>query len=150
MSETHYTTLHLSPTAPFSEIRTRYLTLRPLYFRTDALKYRALQNAYIVLADPKKRAEYDASLNLQRLPSSSSSLTSSPNSSNSGSEHDAQLVYDGYGFLCESPTSYDGKPEERPRIKTQREVKSRIPVLKGYQRRVRHERLLCARPRWGG
>ncbi|KAH7075804.1 hypothetical protein BKA63DRAFT_412751 [Paraphoma chrysanthemicola] len=55
----HYASLELQSNASIDEIRAAFRRLRGLYFTTDAVKYRAAQAAFDVLANPAARQDYD-------------------------------------------------------------------------------------------
>ncbi|KAH7398783.1 hypothetical protein DE146DRAFT_655570 [Phaeosphaeria sp. MPI-PUGE-AT-0046c] len=55
----HYTSLELAANASIDEVRSAFRRLRGLYFSTDAVKYRAAQAAFDVLANPAARQDYD-------------------------------------------------------------------------------------------
>ncbi|KAF2749210.1 hypothetical protein M011DRAFT_475941 [Sporormia fimetaria CBS 119925] len=55
----HYAILQLTPRATTAEIKDAYRRLRAEYFRSDPLKYRALQAAFDVLVDVEARGKYD-------------------------------------------------------------------------------------------
>jgi curved DNA-binding protein CbpA len=55
----HYAILQLDNWATSEEIKAAYRRLRVEFFRTDAVKYRALQAAFDVLADREARWSYD-------------------------------------------------------------------------------------------
>jgi len=56
----HYVNLELEPNASIDEVKSAFRRLRGLYFSTDAVKYRAAQAAFDVLANPAARQEYDS------------------------------------------------------------------------------------------
>jgi hypothetical protein len=192
----HYTILGISPTASIFEIKTAYRALCVEYFHSDVEKYRAVQEAYIMLTDSEKRREYDSTLPTynrvcglapqadmnqkgnhtrceanvvspiakmvseagQEVCNSASRIVShralqltlsldADVSDDSTASTFGRAIYDESGLLCESPTSMSCSSE--PMLKTQvfHPGPSRIPMLKGYGRRARHSKLLCARPR---
>lgn len=56
----HYDILELTPTAARDDVLAAFRRLRVVYFQSDAKKYRALQTAMEVLANPVTRQEYDS------------------------------------------------------------------------------------------
>jgi len=59
-SPDHYAILELDPTATRDDVLAAFRRLRVVYFQSDASKYRALQTAMEVLANPVTRQEYDS------------------------------------------------------------------------------------------
>jgi hypothetical protein len=55
----HYASLELESNASIDSVRAAFRRLRGLYFSTDAVKYRAAQAAFDVLANPAARQDYD-------------------------------------------------------------------------------------------
>ncbi|OAK98302.1 hypothetical protein IQ06DRAFT_318314 [Phaeosphaeriaceae sp. SRC1lsM3a] len=55
----HYASLELEANASIDQVRSAFRRLRGLYFSTDAVKYRAAQAAFDVLANPAARQDYD-------------------------------------------------------------------------------------------
>ncbi|KAF2636546.1 hypothetical protein P280DRAFT_533675 [Massarina eburnea CBS 473.64] len=56
----HYAVFGLDIWATSEEVKAKYRALRGEYFRTDPVKYRALQAAYTVLVDRDARLQYDS------------------------------------------------------------------------------------------
>ncbi|KAL5116055.1 hypothetical protein ACEQ8H_006067 [Pleosporales sp. CAS-2024a] len=56
----HYANLELEPNASIDDVKSAFRRLRGQYFMTDAIKYRAAQAAFDVLANPVARQDYDS------------------------------------------------------------------------------------------
>jgi hypothetical protein len=64
----HYASLELASNASIDEVRAAFRRLRGLYFSTDAVKYRAAQAAFDVLANPAARQDYDTMYRARPVP----------------------------------------------------------------------------------
>jgi len=164
----HYALLGVSPTSSLSDIKAAYRALRPHYFATDVLKYRQLQDAFVILADAEKRVKYDTEYarimgtnlspgvcdeaevnhndNTNVADADWDQMAQSPESHESSDPATLDTIYtveddctyDADGFLVED------KPLDGIAIRNRA---SRIPILKGYvPGQVRHTRLMCNRP----
>lgn len=68
----HYANLELEPNASIDEVKAAFRRLRGQYFTTNAVKYRAAQAAFDVLANPAARQDYDSIYRARPAPSTTS------------------------------------------------------------------------------
>lgn len=154
----HYASLELSSNASIDEVRSAFRRLRGLYFSTDAVKYRAAQAAFDVLANPAARQDYDQLYRARPLSTASSDPFTTPSKhgradSAHGDEAMAVLSEEEEIEAARAMDSNWGLKRHRrlyePVTGTQ-PYASFIPILKVYDGYERHPVLGSRRPVYVG
>ncbi|KAF1916741.1 hypothetical protein BDU57DRAFT_242413 [Ampelomyces quisqualis] len=155
----HYASLELAPNASIDDVRFAFRRLRGQYFTTDAVKYRAAQAAFDVLANPAARQDYDSLYRARPAPGTTETL-SEPNPEAKHARTDSAHGDDAMPALPEldeeETRTADGnwglKRHRRlyePVLGTQPYM-SYIPILELYDGRQRHPVLGSRRPVYVG
>jgi hypothetical protein len=159
----HYAVMGLDNWATSEEIKTAFRRLRGTYFNTDAVKYRALQAAFDVLANREARWSYDRVWREWRgLPGPPPLVA-----------HNVGIVKERVGILerkdskevlCSAPVCEETEVEEEEEeevmvgeedlmvvhapVTGTREYHSHIPILSVYEGQSMHPTLKCGRPKY--
>jgi curved DNA-binding protein CbpA len=152
----HYASLELESNASIDDVRAAFRRLRGLYFSTDAVKYRAAQAAFDVLANPAARQDYD-SIYRARPVSNTSSLGAFMEQFKHGRADSAHGDDAAMPVVSEEEEAEAARLEDpnwalkrhkrlyEPVIGTQLYT-SYIPILEDYYGVQRHPVLKCRRP----
>tara|TARA_R110002003_G_scaffold9_28_gene625 strand:+ start:2201 stop:2827 length:627 start_codon:yes stop_codon:yes gene_type:complete len=149
----HYASLELQPNASIDEVRVAFRRLRGQYFTTDAVKYRAAQAAFDVLANPAARQDYDLIYRSRPAPNTASLdevlETKHGRKDSAHSENrPIPVVEEDEDEAGSQDPNWALKRHRRlyePMIGTQ-PYQSYIPILDEYTGRERHPLLKCRRP----
>jgi hypothetical protein len=156
----HYANLELPPNASIDEVKAAFRRLRGLYFTTDAVKYRAAQAAFDVLANPAARQEYDSTYRA-RPTSIISSLGDVMEQSKHGRKDSAHNEESPMATLAEEVEAEAVQSEDpnwalkhhrrlyEPVTGTQ-PYGSFVPILAAYNGWTCHPRLKSRRPKYVG
>lgn len=155
----HYASLELAPNASIDDVRSAFRRLRGLYFTTDAVKYRAAQAAFDVLANPAARQDYDLIYRARPAPHASIDEAAGASvESKHGRTDSAHGDETMPAVVEEEPEVRDDDPNwglkrynpiYEPALGTQPYM-SYIPILEPYDGRQRHPKLKCRRPVYTG
>ncbi|KAH8730517.1 hypothetical protein GQ44DRAFT_700440 [Phaeosphaeriaceae sp. PMI808] len=152
----HYASLELESNASIDHVRTAFRRLRGQYFQTDAVKYRAAQAAFDVLANPAARQDYDSIYRLRSVPS--------PEHVKHGRKDSAHGDHEGMPPLEEEEEAaqdMDARTEDpnwalkryirlyEPELGTE-PYSSYVPILSAYEGVQRHPKLKSRRPVYTG
>jgi hypothetical protein len=150
----HYASLELAPAASIDDVRAAFRRLRGLYFSTDAVKYRAAQAAFDVLANPAARQDYDTMYRARPVPFSlDAALDVDAKHSRTDSAHEDESL----SVLSEEEeTEAARSADPNWALKQHRRLyepvvgtlpyTSYIPILAEYDGYQRHPVLGCRRP----
>ncbi|KAF2029044.1 hypothetical protein EK21DRAFT_68384 [Setomelanomma holmii] len=149
----HYSSLELESNASIDEVRAAFRRLRGLYFTTDAVKYRAAQAAFDVLANPAARQDYDMIYRSRPAPNNASLgdvLESKHGRKDSAHSENRPIP------VVEEEEEEAGSPDPNWALKRHRRLyepvigtqpyQSFIPILHDYTGRERHPVLKSRRP----
>jgi curved DNA-binding protein CbpA len=164
----HYAILELDMFATSEEIKLAFRRLRGEYFRTDGVKYRALQAAYEVLVDIGARYRYDNMYRVDRgFPArpplkqfnteSTAQREACPNSSQLTPS--PGLVQDPASEAARTSPTVDPPPQtknhaskdyrqSRKVASGSRQYRSRVPIAGRYQRKEENPRSRSSPPRY--
>jgi hypothetical protein len=153
----HYASLELESNASIDEIRAAFRRLRGQYFTTDAVKYRAAQAAFDILANPAARQDYDSMYRARPIPFNLGAAAEAKHGrADSAHGDEAVLTALSEEEEAEAARSQDSnwalKRHRRlyePVIGTQ-PYASYIPILTMYDGMERHPVLGCRRPVYNG
>jgi hypothetical protein len=149
----HYASLELPPNASIDDVRFAFRRLRGLYFTTDAVKYRAAQGAFDVLANPAARQDYDSIYRARPAQGSMDEVLGA----NTEAKHGRTDSAHGDEAMPALPEEEDTRTDDpnwglkrhrrlyEPVMGTQ-PYSSYIPILEVYDGRQRHPVLGCRRP----
>jgi curved DNA-binding protein CbpA len=156
----HYANLELGSNASIDEVKAAFRRLRGQYFTTNAVKYRAAQAAFDVLANPAARQDYDSLYRARPSPNTLSldEIMESSKHGRTDSAHgdDTAMPVVSEEEEAEAARSQDpnwGLKQHRrlyePVMGTQ-PYASYVPILIDYDGFQRHPVLGCRRPVYVG
>jgi hypothetical protein len=152
----HYANLELEPAASIDEVKAAFRRLRGQYFTTNAVKYRAAQAAFDVLANPAARQDYDSIYRARPAPNTWSldEIMESSKHGRTDSAHEDEALMP---VLSEEEEAEAGRSQDpnwglkrhrrlyEPVTGTQ-PYASYVPILAEYDGFQRHPILGCRRP----
>lgn len=166
-STDHYAILELPFTATRDDVLAAFRRLRVVYFQSDAKKYRALQTAMEVLANPVTRQEYDSTyqpLAVQAAPSLNEVLEQTKHGRKDSAHSDRSAVQpvleedEEEAMVAEIAAARSQDPNwalkhHRPLyepVMGTMPYHSFVPILDVYHGLLRHPTLKCRRPVYTG
>jgi hypothetical protein len=157
----HYASLELESNASIDEVRAAFRRLRGLYFSTDAVKYRAAQAAFDVLANPAARQDYDILYRARPTPAIPFNLDSAMDLDSKHDRTDSAHGDEALSVLSEEEEAEAARSQDPNwALKRHRRLyepvvgtlpyTSYIPILAMYDGLERHPVLGCRRPVYMG
>jgi hypothetical protein len=156
----HYASLELPSNASIDDVRAAFRRLRGIYFSTDAVRYRAAQAAFDVLANPAARQDYDSIYRARSTQNTSSidNVMGSPKRDRSDSAHTSEAAMPALSEEEEMEAARcqdDNWALKRHRrlyepVMGTQPYGSYIPILSAYDGRERHPVYKSRRPVYVG